>query len=209
MSQGNKLTPKQQAFVDNYLITKNGVEAARVAGYKGNDRVLQTIASENLSKPIISQALGLIQQQASEDAKITLQMIINEYAAVAFGSTADLFEWDHETVSFIPKKEMNAKQRAFLESISAERRFEEFNETDEDSGELVTRLKPIVKYKVTSLADKKLDALAALTKLLGFDKPEDLENGYKKAFDDALAALDAEEAEAKAKAEANDGETQA
>ena len=32
-----KLTPKQQRFVSEYLKTGNATEAARRAGYKGND----------------------------------------------------------------------------------------------------------------------------------------------------------------------------
>lgn len=43
-----KLTPKQKAFADYYIETCNATEAARKAGYKGNN--LNRIASENLSK---------------------------------------------------------------------------------------------------------------------------------------------------------------
>ena len=43
-----KLTPKQKAFAEYYIETGNATEAARRAGYKGNN--LNRIASENLSK---------------------------------------------------------------------------------------------------------------------------------------------------------------
>ena len=43
-----KLTLKQRAFADYYIETGNATEAARRAGYKGNN--LNRIASENLSK---------------------------------------------------------------------------------------------------------------------------------------------------------------
>ena len=46
-----KLTDKQQAFINHYLITLNGTEAARRAGYKGNDVTLASVAYENLRKP--------------------------------------------------------------------------------------------------------------------------------------------------------------
>lgn len=43
-------TGKQRAFIDHYLITLNGTEAARCAGYKGDDNTLGVIAHENLRK---------------------------------------------------------------------------------------------------------------------------------------------------------------
>lgn len=50
-----KPTVKQQRFIDYY--DGNGVETARKAGYKGNDRTLNAVAVENLSKPFIKDAI--------------------------------------------------------------------------------------------------------------------------------------------------------
>lgn len=36
----------------------NGTEAARIAGYRGNDRTLKSVASENLAKPAIAAAVA-------------------------------------------------------------------------------------------------------------------------------------------------------
>lgn len=47
-------TALQRAFIDYYVLEKNGVKAAQLAGYKGNYATLRSIASENLSKPNIS-----------------------------------------------------------------------------------------------------------------------------------------------------------
>ncbi|MBI9090727.1 MAG: terminase small subunit [Desulfobacterium sp.] len=44
-----KLTAKQQRFVDCY--DGNATEAARQAGYKGNDATLAVVGAENLRKP--------------------------------------------------------------------------------------------------------------------------------------------------------------
>lgn len=49
------LTPKQQAFVDAY--DGNATEAARKAGYKGNDVTLGAVGAENLKKPLIANAI--------------------------------------------------------------------------------------------------------------------------------------------------------
>lgn len=51
----DKLTSKQKKFIAAY--NGNGVEAARIAGYKGNDKTLSVVASENLAKPYIAEAI--------------------------------------------------------------------------------------------------------------------------------------------------------
>lgn len=43
-----RLTEKQKRFIDYYIEKANGTEAAKLAGYKGNN--LNRIASQNLSK---------------------------------------------------------------------------------------------------------------------------------------------------------------
>src|SRR5262249_58126850 len=46
-------------FADLYLACNcNGTEAARRAGYKGNDVTLRSVASENLTKPLVIDRLA-------------------------------------------------------------------------------------------------------------------------------------------------------
>ena len=51
----NKLTTKQQRFVDFY--DGNATEACRKAGYKGNEKTLAQVGAENLRKPYIIRAI--------------------------------------------------------------------------------------------------------------------------------------------------------
>lgn len=55
-----KLTEKQRRFVDAYQgeAAGNATQAAKLAGYKGNDNTVSSIATENLQKPAIIQALA-------------------------------------------------------------------------------------------------------------------------------------------------------
>ena len=46
------LSPKQQAFVEEYLVTWNATEAARRAGY--SEKTAKSIGHENLTKPDIA-----------------------------------------------------------------------------------------------------------------------------------------------------------
>lgn len=59
-----KLTEKQRRFVDAYLgeAAGNATEAARLAGYKGNDNTLASVGTENLRKPAIAEAITLLQR---------------------------------------------------------------------------------------------------------------------------------------------------
>lgn len=41
-------TPLQAAFINFYVVTKNGTKAAKLAGYQGNDNVLAVTAHNNL-----------------------------------------------------------------------------------------------------------------------------------------------------------------
>lgn len=48
MLDANGLTIKQRQFVDHYILCMNGTEAARRAGYDGNEATLAVVASQNL-----------------------------------------------------------------------------------------------------------------------------------------------------------------
>ena len=69
-----KLTPKQQAFVNEYFLCRNGAESARRAKYK--ERSARQMAAENLTKPVIKAAL------AEKEAEIAQQYAINKQGVV-------------------------------------------------------------------------------------------------------------------------------
>ena len=64
--KGEKLTLKQETFVSEYLKTGNATEAARRAGYKGNDNTLAQVGNENLKKPKV---VELIKSREAERSK--------------------------------------------------------------------------------------------------------------------------------------------
>ncbi len=51
MQEKPKLTPKQQRFVEEYVIDCNATQAAIRAGY--SEKTAQSIGAENLTKPVI------------------------------------------------------------------------------------------------------------------------------------------------------------
>lgn len=65
-----KLTLKQRKFTAEYLKTGNGTKAAIKAGY--SKKSAQEIASENLSKPIIQEAVASAAQKLGIDPEFVL-----------------------------------------------------------------------------------------------------------------------------------------
>ncbi len=72
-----KMTEKQRRFVDEYLIDLNATQAAIRAGY--SESAAQQIGSENLSKPVIKNAidsrLNELKTQRTADATEVLETL--------------------------------------------------------------------------------------------------------------------------------------
>ncbi len=71
-----KLTPKQQRFIDEYLIDLNATQAAIRAGY--SPRTARAIACENLAKPDIQEAIAGAKRERSEATKIDAEWVLRE-----------------------------------------------------------------------------------------------------------------------------------
>lgn len=82
-----KLTSKQQKFVDHYVQYGNAVEAYRKAGYHGkNDNSQVASASQILSSLNVAQYVKTYREKKAHDNSITMDKIILETAKIAFGS---------------------------------------------------------------------------------------------------------------------------
>jgi hypothetical protein len=92
MAGKGELTPKQRLFVAAYLgkAACNGTQAARMAGYKGNDVTLKAVASENLTKPLVKAAL----QQGLEKATAAMEEpeILERLSAHGRGNLDDFLD---------------------------------------------------------------------------------------------------------------------
>lgn len=55
--ESDGLTIKQRLFLDHYIVCMNGTEAARLAGYEGNEATLANMASQNLRNHYILREL--------------------------------------------------------------------------------------------------------------------------------------------------------
>lgn len=71
----SKLTAKQQAFVDEYLIDLNATQAAIRAGY--SEKTAGQIGDENLKKPEIAAAVQKAMDERSKKVGVNAEYVLN------------------------------------------------------------------------------------------------------------------------------------
>lgn len=86
----SQLTPKQQRFVDEYLLDLNATQAAIRAGY--SEENARQIGSENLSKLDIQNAIQSAMDARSQRTAITADRVLNELAKLAFSNIQDFVD---------------------------------------------------------------------------------------------------------------------
>lgn len=87
-----KLTPKQKAFADEYLICGNATEAAKRAGYK--EKAAYAMGAENLKKPQISAYIAERQKQIEDSRIANIKEVLEFYSSVLRGEIKDQFDMD-------------------------------------------------------------------------------------------------------------------
>lgn len=82
-----KLTHRQRAFVDAYTgaAIGNATEAARMAGYKGNDRTLAVTGAKNLTKPAVREAIRAAEMETRSRAIADREEIQELLTSIARG----------------------------------------------------------------------------------------------------------------------------
>jgi phage terminase small subunit len=109
-----KITPKQQRFVDEYLIDLNATQAAIRAGY--SPKTARQIGQQNLSKLVIQAEITEGRKRASERTEITVDRILQQLAAIAFLDVRRLFDAEGNLLSVQALADDVASAIASLES---------------------------------------------------------------------------------------------
>ena len=85
-----KLTNKQQAFIEEYLIDLNATQASIRAGYSTS--AAKEIGSENLTKPNIKEAIEKRLAERSKRTGINQDRIVLELAKIALMKMTDIVD---------------------------------------------------------------------------------------------------------------------
>ena len=105
------MTKKQKRFVEEYLIDLNATQAAIRAGYSPD--TAQQMGSENLSKPVIKNAIDKVIAERSRRTGINQDRVIQEIAKLAFLNPIDVIDMDEATI----KGEANRDDTACIASV--------------------------------------------------------------------------------------------
>lgn len=123
MIVASKLTPKQQRFVDEYLIDLNATQAAIRAGY--SPKTAKEQGARLLSKANIQAEIQKRQRKTEAKLEISQERIIQELASIAFANGADFAEvvevsgLELQTVKFKATEKLPAEKRAAIASIKS------------------------------------------------------------------------------------------
>ena len=144
------LTERQMLFVRAYKKCGNATQSAIAAGY--SKKTSNEQGSRLLANVSVQAALQQVEEKLQHKFDITLERIVQELAAIAFGSAGNLMEWSEESMTFIPKKDLKPHEMCFVDTVSI------------GQGERGATL------KMTTLAREKVKALEAMARLLGLDQ---------------------------------------
>lgn len=143
-----KLTPKQERFVEEYLVDLNATQAAIRAGY--STKTANEIGNENLAKPSIRACIDQAMAERSRRTGINQDRVIRELARLAFVNPDDVMNLNRATV----KEDASVEDLAAIQSVKVKL-------SSSENGEMVER--------EVRLNDK-LKALELLGKHLGMFK---------------------------------------
>lgn len=131
-----KLTPKQERFVDEYLIDLNATQAAIRAGYA--PKRADAIGSENLRKPVVAEAVRVAKLKRAQKAEVDSAWVLKRLVDQADADLADLF---NQAGGLKPVQEWPEVWRTGL--IAGVDVFEEFAPDGEGGRQVIGRTKKV------------------------------------------------------------------
>lgn len=90
-----KLAPKQELFVQEYLVDLNATQAAIRAGY--SQKTAEVLGYQLLQKPLVAAAITEAKAKRAERLEITADRVLQELAKIAFTDHVQVVEQDPET----------------------------------------------------------------------------------------------------------------
>lgn len=153
--QKRKLTPKQQRFVEEYLVDLNATQAAIRAGYSA--KTAASIGEENLRKPEIQFAIQAAMKARQQRTEITQDQVVAELAKVAFGDPRTVMAWGPDGVKLKDSATLTDAEAAFVSEVS--------ETTTEHGGSL--KLKTNDKLKALELLGRHLGMFKEKVELTG------------------------------------------
>ena len=110
-----KLTPKQQLFVEEYLVDLNATQAAIRAGYSAKTAAAQGIRL--LRNVNIQTAIQEAMKKRESRTEVTQDMVVKELAAIGFAKATDYASIEGPLVTIKPTAQLTKDQAAAIVGI--------------------------------------------------------------------------------------------
>lgn len=114
----DKLTAKQELFIQYYLEDLNATQAAIRAGYSKPSAC--SIAEENLRKPEISERIKQELDRLKKKSQVTKEAMIEELRRIAFGNMGNLAKWNESGVRYKSSDELTPEAMSTVLSVEEE-----------------------------------------------------------------------------------------
>jgi len=111
-----QLSPKQQRFVEEFLIDLNATQATIRAGYSAKSA--RDIGCENLTKPNIQDAIQKAQAERSQRTQITADRVLEEYARIGFSNIKHYITWKDHSIIVIASDDISEDDAACISAVS-------------------------------------------------------------------------------------------
>lgn len=118
MAGEQALTPKQQRFVDEYLIDLNPQAAYQRAGYQARGKSLAVNPYRLLENARIQAAITQRQQALQAATQVTQERVIHELALVGFADMATYVTWGPDSVTIKESAALRPEHTRVVESVS-------------------------------------------------------------------------------------------
>jgi phage terminase small subunit len=110
------MTPKQEQFVQAYLLDPNATKAAIAAGY--SPKTAQEQGSRLLSNVMVAEAIAKAQTERAERVEVTADEILRELKRIGLGNARDVMSWGPDGVRLKPSSQLTEDQAATVAEAS-------------------------------------------------------------------------------------------
>lgn len=110
------LTPKQAAFVQEYLVDLNGAAAARRAGYKAKNA--DQLGTQLLGKTSVTSAIQAAIADRAARTAVTQDRVVLELARVAFADMSRLVKFENGQMTITETGQLSEDDRRALSELS-------------------------------------------------------------------------------------------
>jgi phage terminase small subunit len=118
MADGGKLTPKQDMFVQEYLIDLNATQAAIRAGY--SPATANEQGSRLLANASVAAAVERAKAERSARIGLTADRILEELSVIAFAHMGQFAEWGPSGVRFKPSADVDGRAVAEVKETTTQ-----------------------------------------------------------------------------------------